>query len=782
MCTRVDPIPRTVRHAAALCLALAGCSHDLDLPAERSAPAITGFSPASAYSGQLVRLTGQRLDPDAASNTVNFARAYTRGERWDGGALVVRVPAGAGDGAITVTGSGGTSAASATAFHHLGAGEPDQLQVSSSLAILHHPRAVHPGAGNVAIESRLYDAMIWAGDATRMVPRASASVSSSAGGTGADHVYADLDPASGQPRLVFASGAGGIHATRLVPYPPSRILFDQSSMQILTFFRDEAQGVEKVAAYRTWDLSHQFSPVAYGVKRFHGAAYIQGGQSVVVAGTSPGTDQLGLWTLNVGWTEGVGTVTPASPVPCSTAYGLSCPPKLALNSRGQVPLAAGVQNTYLNVAAALEGGAIVAGNTGMGPLTVWQLLNTLNPSPIEDMLAVSGSLALATKPAAGYTAAIQLGGGAVAWTVQSSSPRVLDFGRVSTQSLGYIANDSDNAVEVVDLDAAKLVARVSFDVAPGARGLAGAAAYLSTGAGIDGALYFPSTAFPGLVRFPVGSGAPAAVSTVPRVAFVAAPPDASTVWFGSRAAWDPVAATTIAPVVVGLVGMETGTPASTRTLKLPASAGTQRLAAHGTVAVAAHDAGLTLVDAAGTSTVAAVTTVPGAAAPEFLALGFTPGGDVWTLVRGDADAQVQLWPTAAIAAGTAPSATWTVPGAALSAAWLEDGLWAFWIEAATSTVRATLLDGALGVARTVAAGSTLHAVHAVSPNGRLLVQRDVTPGVGDLVRFFRADPDLGFPEIARLVFDHPVTGFAFDTTGQRLYLLAQGPDQVVAVE
>jgi hypothetical protein len=50
------------------------------------------------------------------------------------------------------------------------------------------------------------------------------------------------------------------------------------------------------------------------------------------------------------------------------------------------------------------------------------------------------------------------------------------------------------------------------------------------------------------------------------------------------------------------------------------------------------------------------------------------------------------------------------------------------------------------------------------------------------VRFFRADPGLGFPEVGRLVFENRVTGLAFDATGERLYVLTQGPDRIVTID
>ena len=90
--------------ASAFCvLALASCTRDLALPSPPTSPIIAGFTPSAAYAGQLVRVAGTHFAAEAAGNTVNFAHASARADRWDGAELVVRVPADADDGALTVS-------------------------------------------------------------------------------------------------------------------------------------------------------------------------------------------------------------------------------------------------------------------------------------------------------------------------------------------------------------------------------------------------------------------------------------------------------------------------------------------------------------------------------------------------------------------------------------------------------------------------------------------------------------------------------------------------------
>ena len=63
---------RTAALAALAVLALAGCSRDLELPADLGVPVIRSFSPAAAWGGQWLKLTGSGFDPNPGANRVHF--------------------------------------------------------------------------------------------------------------------------------------------------------------------------------------------------------------------------------------------------------------------------------------------------------------------------------------------------------------------------------------------------------------------------------------------------------------------------------------------------------------------------------------------------------------------------------------------------------------------------------------------------------------------------------------------------------------------------------------
>ena len=434
------------------------------------------------------------------------------------------------------------------------------------------------------------------------------------------------------------------------------------------------------------------------------------------------------------------------------------------------------------MAASLDDGnaAIASLSTG----TFETLVDTFSPNLIESIVAAASTpIFVATKP--GDDLAVAFGSnGALRWFVDAASPTVAasvslpGLGVLPTIDYAFVAGDGDNNVLVVDIATGQRVSRISFDVRPSAKGYAGAAVFVPSATGGDGDVVFPATAFPGLVRLPLGTAPPAAISRSADIAFVAAAPDTATLW--AAAAGDP-------PQVEGWVGFSDG--AFGQYVRAALSAPPQWIAAKGTTVAVGHDAGLTLVDSSATQAgVADAATIPGISGPTFLGLGFTPDGNVWALVTGSSVAdplvsvtEVQLWEPGAIVSGGLPTATWPVPWNSHTAAWLEDGLWIFGSDDA-GLRHGVLLSAALGEVRTVGASDRLGEIHAVSPNGRLLVCRESTTALGFPVRFFRADPDAGFPEVGSLVFDAAVEALTFDATGERLYVLTQLPDALITID
>ena len=264
-------------------LALAGCSLDLDLPGAPTSPTVTDFSPRGAYAGQLVRVVGSHFEADAAANTVNFALASARGDRWEGATLVVRVPADAGVGPITVSNRDGTSGPTEAPFDYRGLGEPRRVQIASSTPILHHPRAVRPAVDDVVIDSALYGGLVWS-RIPSIAPGVTQSAADASQQFAARLAYSDTDPVTGLPRLVLADGqTGAVFASRLLTYVPSQIIVQPPQARVLVFGWNEVDGVEEVSGFAEMDLAPIFPPITYGMEFFFGATN-QGNGAVVIAG------------------------------------------------------------------------------------------------------------------------------------------------------------------------------------------------------------------------------------------------------------------------------------------------------------------------------------------------------------------------------------------------------------------------------------------------------------------------------------------------------------------
>ena len=118
-----------------------------------------------------MRLRGRGLDPEAGANVVGFAGATARGLRFDGDALVVRVPADAGSGPVIVTNGRGTSDPFG-AFVYLGLGEPRRRAIGARRELLHLPSAVHGVGDDVFLHSALYGGLVKASDGAFETPGA----------------------------------------------------------------------------------------------------------------------------------------------------------------------------------------------------------------------------------------------------------------------------------------------------------------------------------------------------------------------------------------------------------------------------------------------------------------------------------------------------------------------------------------------------------------------------------------------------------------------------------
>jgi hypothetical protein len=749
---------------------LAGCTRDLELPEPPTSPVIASFAPAQAFAGQLVRVTGVHFAAAATENTVNFAFASARVERSEGGALLVRVPPDAGTGPITVTNREGTSAASATPFGYLGRGEPARLQVASKTPILHRPRAVYAIGGDVLLDSALYDGLVWTGNTAFTSP----TVERTAADPELGLVYVvHEDLMAGTQLIAIDATQGIVQATQFLPDVPHQIL-PLAGRNLVVTFHTNGLGEEVVAGWNATDLTELFPPTPYGVGTCDGAADVRDGRAVV-AGYDPNFDRFNLFLLDL-------TGAPAPPLPVvefvnAAGYAGPWPPPLhtAFTSRFPVAVAASGGGGP-RAAAALEGGDVVLANLGTTPPEYFLDVETFSAMEVEAIVGGQHSgRAVALKPEAGYAFAFSVDDGSLRWIVDANLPAAVStlpqVTAMESTDLAFVANAGDNDVLIVNVGTGLTVGSVNFDVGPRGADYGDAATFMPTGAGLDGDVIFPAFTFPGLLRIPIGTGAPSVISRTPEIDRLATSPADGALWQITSG---------LTPRLEGYLGYAGDTWATAVSVVLPAAP--QRLAAWGTLAVVAHDDGLALVDGASPPAGAPPTAaIPNATTPAFGALGFTPAGDVWTLVETDAGPEAQLWTAASIAGSGTPTATRPLGGTPHSAAWLEDGLWVFSYDGAGVPV-ATLLDGSLSEVRTVATGERLTGIHGVSPNGRLLVLRESGGELGFLLRFFRADPDAGFPEVGSLVFDERVEALTFDAGGERLYLLTQLPDRLITID
>jgi hypothetical protein len=709
---------------------------------------------------------------------------------------VVRVPADAGDGPVTVTSREGTSAASTRAFDYLGLGEPRRIQVASSSPILHRPRAVFgfTAAGDVVLDSGLYGGLVWAGNSSFT----SSACVSSAGAPWESAAYCTVeDLVTSITSIVRIDVETGIaSAPKDLAFAPIQLI-PIETLGVLVVLGNDVMAVHDLPG-----LAELISPRSIGedpllpVVQTYGAADAGDGR-IVVAVNSAWLEDISLVTVDL-----VGPVTdarldpvvPAPDVLVASAPSFPPSPGAILTTRPAsdlVPLAVGSDGTGRFVAAALDDGNVAIASLGVSPPSFVFTVETWSPAAIEAIVAGGTSgIALATKPGDDLSVLFDLTTGTLFGSVGGNAPKVSS----ADGALAFVANDDDNDVAVVNLATGSRVARVNLDVMPGAAGYEGAAAFVPDPNGIDGDVLFPSTAFPGLLRYPTGTGETAAVSRTAAIAYVVAAPDTRSVWAVTGGS---------TPRVEGYLDGAWSAPVS---VDLAGGASPQRVAARGRLLAVGHDLGLSLVDGDIPISPAEFTAIPGSGAITFHGLGFAPDGAVWAVVERirttfvdsvpltAGEVQLLRWDVVAgllvqSLAATFPGSPWdevvtpavSSTATVRAAAWLEDGLWVFRLDADMLPV-ATLLDDAMVPVRTVASNDRLLAIHAISPNGRLIVFREEGGTLGYVLRFFRADPQAGFPEIQTLVFDPRVEGFTFDATGERLYVLTQAPDRLVTVD
>ncbi|HEY7724103.1 MAG TPA: IPT/TIG domain-containing protein, partial [Anaeromyxobacteraceae bacterium] len=149
--------PLALAAAAAL---QAACVRNVELPAETGVPTVTDFSPSAAYAGELLAVRGSGFDGAPQRNRVEFASGATAtGTELRSGALIVRVPRGAGSGAIAVSNARGPSAP-AGSFTYLGGGDLAFGRVVRSRVLLHVPTGIASTTDDLFIQSQLWGGLV----------------------------------------------------------------------------------------------------------------------------------------------------------------------------------------------------------------------------------------------------------------------------------------------------------------------------------------------------------------------------------------------------------------------------------------------------------------------------------------------------------------------------------------------------------------------------------------------------------------------------------------------
>ncbi len=707
--------------AALVAVALGGCAKDLELPPASTAPVLSSLSPSRAWAGQLVRIEGTGLDVDPAANVVSFAGASARGLRFDGTALVVRVPADAGSGPVIVTTGRGTSDPFG-ALAYLGLGEPRRRAVATSRPILQRPLAVHGVGPDVFVHSGLYGGLLKAGDpvfaasAVGTLPENAAHASVAAAWKGAlYHCELSPDRASATVRRTEAAtgAAAGAVAYPFAPYRP--YLVAMRGVDLLVAFGDDESSGSSVPSLAAWDLdtlTTVVAPTPLGDLSFFDGADVGDGRAVALV-YDYGSYTATLALLDLSSARGTGVVPAAALVPGDLydELGGSNPVAVAVADRADP---AGISTGEPLAAVALASGDLAVARLGTDPAFVGAV-ETFSPSTIEALAsAATLPMVLATKPDDGLSVGIDLVSRTLLWSVPGTSPGPAS----ASGDLAFVADAADNEVSVVNLASGSRVARVDFGVAPGGSGVA----YESTVAyarrateAAEDAIFFPAASFPAVLRFPLGSDVPTCVGRGAEVTVVAWEDGARRVW-AARGGTPPAAtgypdagAASVAPLGLG------DAPDLAATLGLQV--------------VFAHSAGLSLVDGGAF----AGHVVLGDGTEDVVAVGFAPDGRIWSATNvTDAAPRTSLWHPAQIASGGSglADAEWVPSGGRATiqaAAWLEDGLWLLGFES-----EGVLLGPTWTPVRRVPLAAATGEIHAISPNRRLLVHREILrPGGRD---------------------------------------------------
>jgi hypothetical protein len=807
---RLDPrLVLAVSAAAALC----ACARDLDMPPQSGAPRVATFSPTSAYAGQQLVITGSGFDTDPLGNLVQFARASARADSASEGSLVVRVPADAGDGKFTVTTKGGVSAPSATPFGYLGRGELGAKAISAERPMLHAPYRVIPANGETFLHSDLLVGLIRYGDPA-FVEDSAVSVDQ-ARFTNPPSVlwlesmvpdYAvtlmwgtEIRPAYVSTVVRTTVDAGG-NLTRT-----AASIDDAQANGFIVAMQTAAGAGPRIAVFR----QYPYEDYVYGPSTFYSLEILNWNltqalpqvlvpwvyelRGCVDAGVGDlaclGRDRPFLFGGKLKLIRirpnAVANALPDVAFAATTSVDLAENRQVNTNVSLQDPLCADTIShmAYVGLSDGRLGFAptnVITTNVALSTQTTWSRApaRTLTCVPSGAGGAANATV-LVSKHDDDLLLRIDPSTGGVFWTAEIPRATVsgLWCSGACTTGVVHAAGEADNAVRLLDLGSGALLARRTFDLQPGR--FHQPYGYFVNRTAHQGAAWFqrpgdvPTLAFligspPGVVEWPLSSQRTAGIF-----------PHFRNVSASLVVPWsDGSGYARVAP-------LHFDTASWTRALDGPV-----QLAADGTdwIHLATSAGAETVHWADGTHAAWHTST----AFADWSTLFYDArGGAIVGALTSDSQALPQVWNvkswSEAAPAGL-PTASWTAPGFKVAATARLDGtLWAFYWDSSTGAEllhAVALTDLLTAVPGTdVVLDDPFYTIVAVSPNGGTFVTWERQPFSMDTSAVIRSpDGNGGFVRQATIPVRGQITGAAFDLTGEHLYVVTRGPDQIVVVE
>lgn len=703
--------------AAALAL-LAGCARDLDLPPQATGPRLLALVPAQAYAGELVEIRGAGFADEPTANRVGFSRATTQGLARTAEGLLVRVPADAGSGPVTVTTSRGASEPLA-GFEYRGLGQLRAGQVVQAVPLLHRPRALFAPGPEPVLDSDLFGGLVDTGAAPTATPHGFQRPVA-----GGDSIYL-VDEAG---RLVrHRPGAGEVAAAALATTPSYLGHVADPAGPLVVAVDVDAAG-DRLSVFDGDTLAPRPGPWPLGLKV----------QSELV---DAGDGRLALLAE-----DGAGAVTLAlvDPRVAPPAVILLPTPPAELQASPSV-VAAGDTAAGPVVAVALARGQV--GLATLSPAPAWapQPVDTFSATAISALL-VAGGRVVAAKADDGLVLGIDPVAGAVAWALEAARPTALAQGPTGA---AWVAGEADNVLVALRPASGALLGRRGADPGVTAAGLHGGAAFRPEAQG-GAAVAFPVARPPALVTWPLG-GDPEAAPQAVAPGLVAWDPWAQGFWIGGP---DATALGGGAPVAV---------PGGLEAL-VPSPAGLVTLG--GALALVRGGVVLPLAADLDTSLVPPARSLDG----RLLLVGSLGGAE-----------RARLWGAAALAAAGPPDLDVEVPGFALQGAFIDGAPWACWLDADTFEPRSArlaadgrLVDGVPGLIPDGVISPNGRTVVVPEPG---LLGAGLTA-----LRVVALEPAAGFPTVDRIELPAPVVGLAFDDAGERLLVVTRAPDQLLVLE